>query len=232
MFKSLEPLKFSEHQDLRFTPQSSFAFAGQVASVSLSFSELNHVSRYCPIIFGKDDVCLPKALFSIEGNTNVFVDASNNWTMPYIPVCIRLYPFALGIISGEEGQEDQFVLCVDPGADHFKSDQGEPLFNADKTPVDFVKNEILSSLTTYQNELGTTQNLFTRLAEQEVIVERALTFTQNGEEKSIGGFKGVDMEKLVTLDDKTIADMVKNGTMGMVYAHINSQANFTNLIRS
>jgi hypothetical protein len=59
-----------------------------------------------------------------------------------------------------------------------------------------------------------------------LIADRKFDFQINGQQRSIDGFKGVNMEKLLTLDDKTIADFVKNGTMPMIYIHLQSLSKF------
>ncbi len=228
MFEKIEPLEHSKHHDLRLAKISSFAFANTISAVKLSFSELRQASRYYPIVFFKDAPCIPQALLSLEPGKNAFMDEAGNWKVPYIPAHFRLYPFILGKI---QEQEDKFALCLDPDAEHFKSGMGEPLFTADGKPTEFIQN-ILKSLETYQKEIKATQVLFQSLDEKGLIVDRAFKYRVNQEEKSINGFKGVDMEKLIALDDKSIADMVKNGTMGLIHEHTNSLANFSNFLAS
>jgi len=227
MFKKIEPLEHAKHQDLRLAKVSDFNFTKNISAVKLSFSELRHASRYYPIVFLNEAPGLPQALLSLESGKNACIDEAGNWKVPYIPVYFRLYPFALAKI---QEQEDKFALCLDPEAAHFKPGMGDPLFTADGEPTEFIRENILNSLKIYQNELETTQALFKVLDEKELIVDRAFKYTLNQEEKTINGFKGVDMEKLVALDDKSLADMVKTGTMGLVHEHVNSLANFTSFL--
>jgi len=227
MFNKIEALDHSKHQDLRLAKIPGFTFVKNISAVKLSFSELRHASRYFPIVFLNNAPGLPQALLSLEAGKNVCVDETGNWKVPYIPVYFRLYPFTLAKI---QEQKDQFALCLDPAAEHFKPGMGDPLFTANGEPTEFIQNTILNSLKIYQQELEVTQALFKVLEEKELIVDRAFTYTINQEEKSIDGFKGVDMEKLVALDDKSLADMVKNGTLGLVHEHINSLSNFYNFL--
>lgn len=224
MFKKIEPLDHSTHQNLRLAQINGFKFAAPFSTVKLSFSELRHASRHYPIIFLKEAPGVPQALLSLENGKNAFVDEDGNWKASYVPAYFRLYPFTLAKIQEQDGR---FALCLDPEANHFKSGMGDPLFTADGNPTEFIQNTVLKSLKAYQQELETTQTLFKALEEKELIVDKSFKYTQNQEEKSIGGFKGVDMEKLVTLDDKTLADLVKNGTLALVYEHIHSLANFS-----
>jgi hypothetical protein len=106
---------------------------------------------------------------------------------------------------------------------------GDPLFTADGELTEAVQ-KILKSLEMYQKEITQTQALFKTLDKQGLIVDRAFKYRVNQEEKSIKGFKGVDMEKLYTLDDKSLAGYVKNGTMQMVYELNHSLSNFSKFI--
>jgi hypothetical protein len=227
MFKKIEPLEHSKHQDLRLAKISDFNFTNNISAVKLSFSELRHASRFYPIVFLNEAPCMPQALLSLENGKNACIDEAGKWKLPYIPVFFRLYPFTLAKI---QEQEDKFALCLDPDAEHFKPGMGDPLFTADGEPTEFIREQILNSLKIYQNELETTQALFKILDEKELIVDRTFKYTINQEEKSINGFKGVDMEKLGALDDKDLADMVRTGTMGLIHEHVNSLINFTNFL--
>jgi hypothetical protein len=228
MFKKIEPLENSKHRELRFSKAQGFGFAKNISAVQLSFSELRFVSRFYPIIFPADGGCIPQALLSLEAGKNLFVDDNGNWKVSYIPAYFRQYPFTLVKIKKEE---DKYALCLDPDAEHFSSGQGEPLFTADGESNEFVQN-ILNFLKLYQQELATTENLFKKLNEKELIVEKKISFEINHKKKSIDGFKGVDMKKLISLDDKSIAEIVRTGTMGFVYEHLQSLSNIAFLAKS
>ena len=136
MFKKIEPLEHSKHQDLRLAKTPDFKFTKNISAVKLSFSELRHASMYFPIVFLNEAPCMPQALLSLENGKNACINAQGRWKVPYIPVFFRLYPFSLAKI---QEQEDKFALCLDPEADHFKSGMGDPLFTADGEPTEFIK---------------------------------------------------------------------------------------------
>lgn len=229
MFEKLEPLGHSKHQELRISKIASYAFAGTVSTVKLTFSELRLAARFYPIVFLQDSPGVPQALLSLEQGKNAFVDKNGNWKVPYIPVHFRVYPFTLCKI---QDKEDTLALCLDPDAEHFKSGMGDPLFTADGEPNEFVQQSILKSLEAYHKELETTKALFTSLDQEGLIVDRVFKYTVDQEERSINGFKGIDMEKLMACDDKRLAELVKNGGMSLVYEHVYSLNNFSSLLNS
>ena len=120
-------------------------------------------------------------------------------------------------------------MCIDPEAEHFKSGIGDPLFTADGEITESVQ-KILKSLEVYQTEIALGQALFKALDKQGLIVDKAYKYRVNQKEKSIQGFKGVDMKKLHAMDDKRLAQYVKNGTMKMVYEVNDSLSNFSKFI--
>lgn len=229
MFKKIEALEYSKHKDLRLAKVPGFNFAGQTSAVKLTFSELRQAARYYPIVFHKEAPGSPRAVLSLKNADNAYINKSGNWKAPYIPAYFRLYPFALAKMRENENKL-AFALCLDPEAEHFKSGMGDPLFTADGEPTEFVQKNILNSLQAYHKELEATKALFNVLEEKELIVDKTFKYTLDQKEKIINGFKGVDMKKLLSLDDKTIADMVRNGTMGLIHEHLNSLKNFSKFI--
>lgn len=218
MYSKLEALDSSKHQELRFSKAQSFNFAKSISSIHISFSEMQYVSQYYPIIFPADGSSVPMALLSVKEGENKYVDANGKWKVPYIPICIRMYPFAMVRI---QEVEDKYALCLDRDAEHFSSGQGDPLFTANGEKNEFVEG-VLSSLTAYQKELINTQAIFAGLINKELIEERSINYEVNKETKGINGFNGFNMEKLLTMDDEFIAGLVKNGTMPLIYYHLNS----------
>lgn len=227
MFQTYEPLAGSKHQDLRFSPQTDFGFASRVSAVKIAASEFRIAARFYPIIFPMEGPCVPQVLLSFEAGKNLYLNDTGGWTVPYVPAFLRLYPFTLARVKGQEGQ---FALCLDPGAPHFESGMGEPLLSLDGTPTEYVRNNIMRPLELYHNDLDATDRLFKVLTEKSLITERTFKVNINGEEKAVNGFKGVDLKKLGELDDQSLATMVRNGTIGLLHEHVNSWSNIKNLL--
>jgi len=228
MFERYEPLEYSKHKDLIFSKIPSFDFARNISAVKLTFAELRHASRFYPIVFLQSTPNIPQAILSLEDGQNNCIDASGNWRFQYIPAFLRFYPFTMAQI---EGEEDKYTLCIDPDADHFKSEIiGDPMFTPDGELTEFMQDAVLNTLGSYQQELKTTGNIFKDLEDKELIIDKTFSITVNQEEKNITGFKGVDMEKLMDLDDTELAGLVRNGSFGLIHEHGNSLSNFINIM--
>jgi len=92
--ENIEPLEKSKHQQLRLSKLQTFNFTKTISSVPISFSEMQPVSQFYPIILPADGNPTPMALLSIKEGTNRYVDEQGRWKVPYIPLCIRLYPIS------------------------------------------------------------------------------------------------------------------------------------------
>nr|WP_319493598.1 SapC family protein [uncultured Desulfobacter sp.] len=218
---NFEPLDPEKHQALRFSELSHFNFAKSLSSVPISLTELQQAANFYPIVLLGDGSPVPNVLLSIENGTHPYIDDQGKWKVPYIPLCLRLYPFLLAKSESKENGQSQYVFCLDRTADHFAGETGEPLYTESGDIRGFVTHTF-DTLKLYQQELAAVQSLLARLYEMGAITDRTLEFRVGEENKSLNGFRGVDMEKLIALDDASLAEMVKNGTMSLVYCHLQS----------
>nr|MDA3790770.1 SapC family protein [Desulfobacula sp.] len=227
MLEQIEALEKSKQNDLKFTKAANLKFAKNISSVQLSFFELAQASMFYPIVFPLEGECIPLALLSFGKDINGYVNKDNKWIVPYVPAFFRYYPFTLAKMSEKkEADQIQFALCIDAESEHFKSDQGETLFTEEGEPKDFVK-AILMALRKHQEEMVATFNAFKEIDEQNIIVEKELNFEINDQERTVKGFRAVDMDKLKALDDKTLSNWARNGILSFIYDHARSCTNLS-----
>jgi hypothetical protein len=221
MFKKVEALTNSTHQDLRFTKINSFEFARTMLQSPLGASELAMASRFYPILFPQKGTT-PLALLSLNKESNHYVNTDGSWKVSYIPAHFRRYPFILA--NADKKKPDSFVVCIDREAPHFNAGLGDPMFTADGAPADFTQQTI-NFLQKFQEEMKITNTICQELEKHGVLENKSITMEKNGVKSTIGGFRCVDMKKLITLDDKTLAGWVRNGLMGIVHTHLQSLDN-------
>ena len=224
MFENLEPLDPKKHKDLRFSQADSFKFAAAVSSAPLSASEVVDAAKVFPVAFAPEGPLLPMAVFSVKEGENAFVDAEGEWQAAYIPAHIRRYPFILG----NTDTPDSFSVMFVPDAPHFKDsgDVSERLFTEDGEQGTTL-TKATEFLTTFQTEIIATEKLLTPLAETGVLTLQRLDLSNaEGKTTSIDGVRAVDREKLMALDDATLAGWVRSGLMVVIDAHMASLKNF------
>lgn len=221
MFEKVEVLDKNKHIDFKFNPTNSYFFAKNLTMAPLSYTELVRSSKYYPIIFpSQEDSLIPHALLSIKQGQNAFVDSKGKWTVPYVPAHIRRYPFILG----KTDQQGNYALCIDPEAPHFSKEQGEPLYTANGEPTDIL-NRAKDFLRQYQQEIFDTENLFVSLQDQEILANKQFTFARGENKSAVQGFRAVDIDKLKELSNQTLGSWVKQGVLGLIYAHLHSLDN-------
>ncbi len=220
MFENLEVLNKENHADLRFQPASGYGFAADLSVAPLSAAEVPRAAKHYPIVFPVKDSLIPQALLSLQKGKNAFVDAEGRWTVPYVPAHVRRYPFILA--KGRTAEE--FAICIDRDAPHFQEGQGDPLFTANGEAAEILTKaqEFLGRL---QQELMATERLLKPLEEKGVITEQRFNLEADGKKHQVAGFRGIDRNKLVELDDATLAEWVRNGLMGIVDATLHSLEN-------
>ena len=217
--ENLEALDPERHKGLRFTPAPDFGFAAGVASAPLSASEVLESARHFPIVFTTEGPLLPLALLSIKEGANAFVDDAGKWLAPYVPAHIRRYPFILG----NSGEPETFTIMLDRQAPQFAGEGGELLYTEGNTrgpalvaALDFLK--------TFQEEITGTEKMLEPLAQ--VLTMQRLDITRaDGAKTSIDGIRLVDREKIMALDDATLAGWVRSGLMAVIDAHLVSLGN-------
>lgn len=226
MFANTEALSPTRHKGLRFTQGTSYDFAKKINAVPVSAAEIFLACKYYPIVFTLKDPVRPLALLSLNRDENLFIDKKGNWSAPYVPAHIRRYPFILG---GREGT-DIFSIMIDRDAPHFSKRKGDPLFNKKGEPEEVVENA-KKFLMEFHQQLVVTEKLLGEVAEKNLLEPQQFNVQKDGEKESYGGFRGVNEKKLQELDDKTAAKWVKNGVMGVLYAHLISMRNAQALIK-
>lgn len=226
------PLNREGHKDLRIKPIDSAAFAAKTHSVPLTVAEFGQAARDFPILFGGNSVdeAGPLAMLGLKQLENVFVDADGKWEQgAYIPAFVRRYPFILA--EKPEGSEgDDFTVFLDEAYPGFSTDDGDRLFNEDGSDTDALKNAV-RFLGEFQEHVKRTQAFTKRLRELDLLEERTIQIKNGDRNMVINGLFVVNEEKLRKLDAGIAAELLADGSMGWIYAHLLSLANIDRLKR-
>lgn len=225
MFKKMVPLDKMKHARLKVKPIDGFSFASKMNYSLLGGSEVAEASKSFPIVFPekseKNQPMLPMALLSLSKDENYFVGENGKWKADYIPNHLKRYPF---IFAAVPEKENQFAIMIDMDAPQLNEKEGKPLFNEKGEPEEIV-TQVKKFLGNFQSDIVKTQQILSLLDEKDVLVSKQFNITQGEKKSALHGFRVVDIKKLAKLDDKTLARWVRNGLMGIVYAHLNSLSN-------
>ena len=225
MYKSVTVLNANEHKDFRFTPISDLLFAKDMNLIPISFSEVNKLCCDYPIVFiGGESPYLAIVVGIDEKGKNLAIDESGKWRGEYVPAFLRRYPFVL-----VKADENNLVLGFDIQSGCFSDPSGKAMFTKSGKPSKFVKDH-MTFLENFEREYNITCAMAKFLDQKGLLNDSAVTISKNEESKNIGGFKVVDSEKLAELDDKTLAQWVKDGWIELLSLHKLSLKNFNKIV--
>ncbi|HEX7340404.1 MAG TPA: SapC family protein [Rhodanobacteraceae bacterium] len=224
------PLNREGHKDLRIKPINNVGFAAKTHSVPLTVGEFGPAARDFPILFGGNSLeeAGPLAMLGLNQGENAFVDANGQWEEGvYVPAFVRRYPFVLA--EKPEGAEgDDFTVFLDEAYPGFGTEDGERLFNEDGTDTETLKNAV-RFLGEFQEQVAHTKAVTKRLRDLDLLEARSAQIKDGDNTMVINGLYLVNEEKVRQLDEKTAHELLADGTLGFIYAHLLSLSNIDRL---
>jgi hypothetical protein len=228
MFKTLTPLRFADHADLRFLPKGDYSFARSQLVAPIVLDEIADVAREYPIIFPTGSA-MPVALMGVEQNSNAYVGPDGSWRANYIPGHIRHYPMAVTKVPAPAEQNEaqqQFALLIDVDSPMISRLEGDPVFEDDGSLSKATqrKSDLLSRLKARSN---LTKRLVAAIDAAGLLTERAIRIKVAGQEdRQVNGLRVIDEGALQALSDEAFNTLRASGALPLVYAALLSWANF------
>lgn len=225
-YKSAVPVAMSRHRDLSIDAGEGMEFAADVNAVPIVVSEFESIHREYPIVFVPvGESVQPLACVGLRDDENLFVSDSGKWLGTYIPAFVRRYPFVFSKI----GEEDKYALCIDESFEGCNRDgKGKALFIGDEGS-DYLK-EMFDFTKHYQESAARTQNFCRKLGELQLLDRVQVSFQlPSGDRAALNGMLTVDREKLKSLSDELLGELLRSGGLEMIYAHLHSLGNFERL---
>ncbi len=230
-YKNVVPLNKEVHGELYIESIEGYQHTKETNSIYIAAVEFLQVSREYPIVIAKgaDESVFPVALLGLQQNQNLFVDAKGAWTADYIPAYVRRYPF---ILATADENNANFTVCIDESYPGFNTaKEGKPLFNDKGEQLDIL-NQAVDFLKDYQTHVQLTTLFCENLSKLDILepmqanIERA-----SGDKFSLGGFMGVNREKLKALKPAKLAELLKTDQMELIFAHLASLSNLNALMK-
>jgi hypothetical protein len=230
-YKKVVPLNKEVHGELYVEGIEGYAHTKETNSIYIAAIEFLQVSREYPIVFAKgaDDAVFPVALLGLEKNKNLFVDDKGDWTANYIPAYVRRYPF---ILATADDNKDNFTVCIDESFPGFNTaKEGKALFD-EKGEQNDILNQAVDFLKDYQTHVTLTTLFCENLSKLDILEPMQANIERSsGEKMSLGGFMGVNREKLKALKPAKLAELLKSDQMELIFAHLSSLSNLNGLMK-
>jgi len=172
---------------------------------------------------GKDQVA-PVAVFGFGPGQNLCIDG-DAWRVRYVPLMLRVYPFAMARVSPTD-----LLMCIDESwVGLSEGVDGQALFDADGNPTAFTQ-EIKQQLEFFEAEVERTRVAGAMLLEHELLRDMRYDATMpDGSRVGVDGFLTVDDAKLNALTDAQLVALARSGAMALIHAHLISLGNMARL---
>lgn len=225
IYDSAIPLSASRHggQSIEKTPD--YSYSAHINAVPIMAVEFIRAATEYAIVFAEtgNDI-LPAVVLGLRPNENLYVGSDAKWDARYIPAFIRRYPFVFSIGSNRQ----VVTLCIDetyPGLN--RENKGSRLFKEDGKPSVYTE-QVLKFLKEYQSHYERTRVFGKRLKEFGLLEPmQAQMTTLKGEKFSLGGFMAIPRQKMRALDSAALAALAKTDELELIYLHLYSLRNFT-----
>ncbi len=226
-YNSVVALDRNAHARLRLKTPDNYSFAADAPLVPVLTAEFGLIAREYTLVFmsGGGKEMVPVALTGMPQGKNLFVRPDGSWDARYLPAYVRRYPFVF-----VETSPEQFTVCVDTGSAFLSEEVGSPLFeNGEPSPV---MQETVRLLTDYQRLAAQTKLFMDKLSAANVLMEaNAKADLPDGRTFTWRGFWVVDEARFRELPDATVKEWFTGGELGLVFAHLMSLNNLSELLR-
>jgi hypothetical protein len=227
-----EPLNVEAHGKLGLRRiDRPFAFAAKGQAVPLTVSEFMGASLSYPVIFAGERYT-PLAVMGIEQNMNMFLRPDGYFEPGvYVPGYIRRYPFTLA----SDTERQQFVVCIDRGADMVGDLPDLPFFDAGGQASDYTKG-CIQFCNDYEQEVRRTESFVQVLRDLDLFETKKTTYTptnpdgSQGVVQEIAEYFAVSEDKLKALPDAKLRELMDNGALRQIFTHLNSLGAWDRLI--
>jgi len=227
-----EPLSKEAHANLgvrRIDKPYSFAAGSQVAP--LTVAEFPAASLSFPVIFAGERY-QPLAVMGVTDGANMFIQPDGAFEPGvYIPAYIRRYPFVLANYP----QGEQLVVCIDRAAPMLGELPDMAFFDAAGEPTQYTKN-CMSFCNDFEIEVRRTEAFLTLMRDLDLFESRTQTFTpvnpdgSPGVPQTVAEYFAISEAKLKALPPERLQELVANGAMNQIYAHLNSLLGWDRLV--
>jgi hypothetical protein len=211
--------------------EKPFGFAAKTNVVPLTVGEFPMAALSYPIIFAGERY-QPLAVMGIGQGSNLYVGADGAFEVgAYIPAYIRRYPFVLA----NDQARGQLVVCIDRSSSLLGEDCELPFFD-EKGEATAYTNGCIEFCNNFETEGRRTEAFVTLLKELDLFeVKRATMTPANpdgtpGEPQPLAEYFAVSEEKLKALAPEKLMELIANGAVAQIYAHLTSLIGWDRLV--
>jgi len=220
MYKNIEVLDKQKHEKLKYDQVDLTEVSRSIGIVPLGVHEVLDMSSFSPVLISAGDESELIAFTGISKDVTIYKK-----TNIFIPTFLRCYPFLSINIKNDKGTVDT-VIAIDNNKDVVGKNKKTSIFNK-KSELEKGANEKISQIRALNTQRDISRTIVKALKEKDLLVKKDFKIKlEDGERTILNEFYIVDRQKLLKLDDKTLAQWARKGWMGIIDAHLKSLNNF------
>jgi hypothetical protein len=200
----------------------------------LSYTEFSLACHDYALVFvspdqGKSAVAMLVA--GVEQKQNLFIGPDLTWDRNvYVPAYVRRYPFCMTRVNVGGTEQAERIACVEKRTISTTGDSGTALHDAKGDAVP-VWDNIRKLLFDYEADLVRTEAMCKIIIELGLLEPFTMQAKPNeGQPLTLSGMFRVNEQKITELPAEKIKELVQNGILPRLYAHLMSMSNFNRLL--
>ena len=226
-YENAVPVSASRHADVSVEPGTGYAFASHASAVPIMAVEfLLAATEYAIVFTAAGDEVVPAVVLGLRNEQNLYLGEDKKWQAKYVPAFIRRYPF----VFSASADRKTLTLCIDESSAGFNREgRGQRLFDDERKPAVYTQR-VLKFLQDFQTHFQRTRLFCQRIKELGILEPSTVRITAPGAEKlAVGGFLVVDRKKLRELPGDKLAALAKTDELELLYLHLYSLRNFSDI---
>ena len=227
-----EPLNADTHGRLGLRRvDEPFLFAARSQVTPLTVAEFPAAAICYPIIFAGENF-QPLVVMGINADSNMFIGANGAFEPgTYIPAYIRRYPFVLA----NDATNEKLVVCIDRDAPMLGELPDLAFFDAAGQPTEYTRN-CIQFCNDFEVEVRRTESFVSLLRDNDLFETRKAQYTPpnpdgtSGAPQTVAEYYAVSETKVKALPPAKLNELVQNGALAQIYAHLTSLQGWDRLI--
>jgi len=199
--------------------------------IPMSYTEISLACHDYPVVFVSSDqgkTAVAMAVVGLEQQQNLFMSPGAGWDRSvYVPAYVRRYPFCMTRVNVSGAEQPERIACVEKRA---LSATGDALYDDKGEPLPVWEN-LRKFLFEFEADLSRTEAMCKIIIELGLLEPFNMQAKPNeGEPLTLSGMYRVNEQKINQLSADKLKELVQNGVLPRIYAHLMSLSNFARLM--
>ena len=222
LYSNPEPLDPVRHANLgMLASDRPYGFAHKQHFVPVQVPEFAQVAINYPIVFAGDDYS-PIAIMGLQGGENLYIAEDGAFRVgAYAPTFIRRYPF----VGARDDSAQRMVICIDRSFALWTETNPTVKLFENGQPTEFTKN-CIDFCQKFDQDRAITDSFCKLLRELDILETKQTSYTPTladgsaGQPVLIAEYFAVSEDKLKALPGEKLLELVANGALSAIYAHL------------